>query len=182
MFLLLPRWAGAGVSECGSTETKRILQFIRFRFGVFAVGTNAGLPPNPPSGRAAPVLPLLKIRSHPSSSGIKHPAWPSPSSSAGNPHCADKSPFSSLRSLRPKLKFEPPRSKPLFQGFERPGLSPLPSGVRGLDIGFTLGYLLLKIGVQHLEAASKSRLPKNRDFLRLSFKQPGFTWATGVKE
>lgn len=37
-------------------------------------------------------------------------------------------------------------------------------------IGFTLGYVLLRIGAQHLEAASESTLIRYRDFLRLYFK------------
>jgi len=41
-------------------------------------------------------------------------------------------------------------------------------------VGFALGYILLKIGAQHLEAASEFRLVwYNRGFLRLYFKQPG---------
>ena len=39
--------------------------------------------------------------------------------------------------------------------------------------GFALGYILLKIGAQHLEAASEFTLLGYRDFLRLYFKQPG---------
>jgi len=41
-------------------------------------------------------------------------------------------------------------------------------------VGFALAYILLRIGAQHLEAASKFTLPvKDRDFLRLYFGQPG---------
>jgi len=100
--------------------------------------------------------------------------------------------------------FEPPRSKPLFRGFERPSFSRIailtvlcPAAypafylltfvakdrslfiVRLLvstwcsGVGFALGYILLKIGAQHLEAASKFTLVGYWDFLRLDFKQPG---------
>ena len=40
-------------------------------------------------------------------------------------------------------------------------------------IGFALGYILLKIGAQHLEAASEFTLVWYLDFLRLYFEQPG---------
>ena len=39
--------------------------------------------------------------------------------------------------------------------------------------GFAFGYILLKIGTQHLEAASEFTLAAYQDFLRLYFKQPG---------
>jgi len=50
--------------------------------------------------------------------GAKDPAWPSTSPPAVNFHHADKSQSSSLQLLHPKLtslKFELPRSKPLFE-------------------------------------------------------------------
>jgi hypothetical protein len=96
---------------------------------------------------------------------------------------------SSRQSLYPKLinlNFEPPRSKPLFRGFESPSfariailavlcLSAYPAlyiltlvakdkslfVVRLIvamwcsGVGFALGFILLRIGVQHLEAASE---------------------------
>jgi len=40
-------------------------------------------------------------------------------------------------------------------------------------VGFALGYVLLKIGAQHLEAASEFMLVWRRDTLRLYSKQPG---------
>ena len=40
-------------------------------------------------------------------------------------------------------------------------------------VGFTIGYILLAIGAQHLEAASEFTLTGHRDFLRLYFKQLG---------
>jgi len=40
-------------------------------------------------------------------------------------------------------------------------------------IGFALGYILLKIGARHLEAASEFTLAGRQGFLRLYFKQPG---------
>jgi len=48
--------------------------------------------------------------------------------------------------------------------------------------GLAFGSVLLKIGAQHLEAASKFALAGYRDFLRLSFKQPGPPWFTRVTE
>ena len=100
-----------------------------------------------------------------------YPAWASPSPS-----------MTKSRFLRP----EPPRSKPLFRGFERPSffriaiftvLCPaaypafyfltLVAKDRSLfivrvmvsvwcsGVGFALGYILLSIGAQHLEAASE---------------------------
>jgi len=118
------------------------------------------------------------------------PVTPSPPSSTENSqHSNEKSWFSSLNSLRLKLadlRFEPPRSKPLIRGFERPRLSriailavlclitypaffilTLVAKDRSLfivrlvvsvwcsGVGFALGYILLTIGAQHLEAASK---------------------------
>ena len=40
-------------------------------------------------------------------------------------------------------------------------------------VGFALGYILLKIGARHLEAASEFTLLGYRDFLRLGLKQLG---------
>lgn len=110
---------------------------------------------------------------------------------ASDSQYSDKPQFSSRQLLYPKLRslslsFEPPRSKPLFRGFERPNfarigiftvlcLSAYPalyiltliaknmslSIVRLIvamwcsGVGFALGYILLRIGVQHLEAASE---------------------------
>jgi len=116
--------------------------------------------------------------------------YPVPLPYTENSQHSDKSRFSSLQSLRLKLtdlKFEPPRSKPLFRGFERPSLSRIailtllclltyPAFyvltlvakdkslfmVRSIvavwcwGIGSALGYILLEIGAQHLEAASES--------------------------
>ena len=50
-------------------------------------------------------------------------------------------------------------------------------------VGFVLGYILLTIGAQHLEAASEFALVGYRYFLRICFKQPGplsFTRVTKV--
>ena len=121
-----------------------------------------------------------------------YPAWASPSPS-----------MTKSRFLRP----EPPRSKPLFRGFERPSfpriailtvlcLVTYPAFytlkrvaknrslfvVRLLvsiwcsGVGFALGYILLAIGAQHHEAASKFTLVGHRDFLRL-FQ---IAWATVI--
>ena len=129
------------------------------------------------------------------------PAWPSPPSSMANFQHSDKSRFSGLRSLHSRLadlRFEPPRSKPLFKGFERPSFSRIailtvlclityPAfyvlkfvakdkslftvrlivSLWCLGVGFTLGYVLLTIGAQHLEAASESTPLWYPDFLRL---------------
>ena len=40
-------------------------------------------------------------------------------------------------------------------------------------VGFALGYVLLKIGAQHLEAASECMLVGYSDFLKLYSNQPG---------
>ena len=115
------------------------------------------------------------------------PTWPSPQSSTASVQYADKSRFSSLRSKLAALRLKPPRSKPLFRGFETPSFSriailtvlcPLAYPafyvltllakdkslflVRLIvstwcsAVGFALGYILLKIGAQHIEAASES--------------------------
>ena len=136
-----------------------------------------------------------------------YPAWPSPSPSTTTfPH-EDKPQFSSRQLLHPKLanlRFEPPRSKPLFQGFERPSFSriailtvlcliaypalyilTLVAKDKSLfvvrvivamwcsGVGFALGYILLRIGVQHLEAASEFTFIWYRGLLKFRFKQLG---------
>jgi len=118
------------------------------------------------------------------------PTSPSPPSPTANSEPSDeKSWLPSLKSLRLKLvglRSEPPRSKPLIRGFERPRLSriailtilclttyptfyilTLVAKDRSLfivrlvvsvwcsGVGFALGYILLTIGAQHLEAASE---------------------------
>lgn len=110
-----------------------------------------------------------------------------------NSQYTDKSQCSTRQSLCPgkflnfgATGFEPPRSKGLFQGFEKPSLARIAiltvlclSAYPALyiltliardkslfivrfivamwcsGVGFTLGYVLLMIGVQHLEAASE---------------------------
>ena len=110
---------------------------------------------------------------------------------------ADESRFSGWQSLHP------PRSKPLFRGFERPTFSRIAilavlcptaypafylltfvANDRSLFVvrllvstccsvvGFALGYTLLKIGAQHLEAVGEFSPAGHRDLLTLS-KQPG---------
>jgi len=112
--------------------------------------------------------------------------------------------FLGLQSLKPTDRFEPPRSKPLFRGFETPSFSriailtilclitypafyilKLVARDRSLfvvrsivavwcsGIGFALGYILLKIGARHIEAASEFALIGFRAFLRHYSKQPG---------
>jgi len=126
------------------------------------------------------------------------PTSPSPPSPTTNSEPSDeKSWLSSLKSLRLKLvglQSEPPRSKPLIRGFERPRLSRiailtilclttypafyiltfvakdrslfivrLVVSVWCSGVGFALGYILLTIGAQHLEAASEfTRRPCTR--------------------
>ena len=136
-----------------------------------------------------------------------YPPRPSPPSSTANFQYSDKSRFSNLRSLHRRLadlRFEPPRSKPLFRGFEKPSFSriailtvlclitypvfyvlTLVAKDRSLfivrlivsiwcsGVGFALGYILLTVGAQHLEAASESMSVRYPDFLRLYSKQPG---------
>jgi len=122
---------------------------------------------------------------------------------------SDKSRSSSLQPLHPKLTDprhvrEPPRSRPVFRGFERPSFSRiailtvlclitypafyiLTSAAKDKSlftvrlivsiwcsgIGFALGYIILKIGAKHIEAASEFTLIGCRDSLRLGFKEPG---------
>ena len=134
-----------------------------------------------------------------------HPTRHSPSPSTASFEYPDpKSPSSSRRPIY--LKFELPRSKPLFKGFEGPSWThiiiltvlcltsypalyvlTLVASVKSLKslfivrlivatwcsgVGFALGYILLKIGAQHLEAASESTvtLVRYRGFLTLCFK------------
>jgi len=118
---------------------------------------------------------------------------------------SDKSRFSSLRSLKlTDLRFQPPRSKPLFRGFETPSFSCIvilailcliiyPTAcilklvgrdrslfaVRSIvavwcsAFGIALGYILLKIGARHIEAASGFALIAFRTFLTHYSEQPG---------
>ena len=119
--------------------------------------------------------------------------------STANFHHNDKSQFSSRQSLHPKLtdlRYDPPRSKPLFRGYERPSLARIATltvlclvtypalyvltlvakdkqlfTVRLIvamwcsGIGFALGYILLRIGVQHLEATSELVPARHCNFL-----------------
>jgi len=136
-----------------------------------------------------------------------YPAWPSPSPSKTTFHYEDKPQFSSRQLLHPKLanlRFEPPRSKALFRGFERPSFSriailtvlsliaypalyilTLVAKDKSLfvvrlivamwcsGVGFALGYILIRVGVQHLEAASEFTLIWYRDLLRFYLNQLG---------
>jgi len=130
----------------------------------------------------------------------EYPAGPSPSPSTTSFQHTDKPQFSSRQSPRLRLadlSFEPPRSKPLFRGFERPSFAHIailtvlcliayPAlyiltlvakdkslfTVRVIvamwcsGVGFALAYVLLRIGVQHLEAASEfTSVVWCRDFL-----------------
>ena len=119
----------------------------------------------------------------------EYPAWPSPSPSTTTFQSDDKPPFSSRQLFHPRLanlRFEPPRSKPLFRGFERPSFSQIAILIvlcifaypalyiltlvakdKSLfivrlnvamwcsGVGFALGYILVRIGVKHLEATSE---------------------------
>ena len=143
-----------------------------------------------------PAAPLIQAdTSLPTLNGKKfdpeYPTRPSTSPPTENVQYSDKSRLSSLRSLQSKaelavLRLEPPRSKPLFRGFERPSFSRIAiltvlclitypafyiltfvAKDRSLflvrlivsvwcsGVGFALGYILLKIGARHLEAASE---------------------------
>jgi len=147
-------------------------------------------PRNPaaPLVQANPSLSTLNGREF----DARGPALPSPLPPTTGSQFSDKSRFSRLR---------PPRSKPLFQGFERPSFSRIATLtvlclltypafhilklvakdkslfiVRSIvavwcpGIGFVLGYMLLKIGAQHLEAASEFTLVSGcRDALILSY-------------
>jgi len=118
-----------------------------------------------------------------------YPAWSSPSPSTTSFQQKNKPQPPSRQSplLRlADLSFEPPRSKPLFRGFERPSFAHIATltvlcliaypalyiltlvakdkslfTVRVIvalwcsGVGFALAYVLLRTGVQHLEAASE---------------------------
>ena len=144
--------------------------------------------PHPTANPAAPVTQadLFLSTSNGSEIDAEYPTGPTIPPSTPNPN---------------KL---PPRSGPLFQGFERPCFSRIailtvlclityPAfyilkfvakdkslfAVRSIvsvwcsGVGFALGYMLLKIGAQHIEAASKFTLVWCRTFLRLYSVQPG---------
>ena len=159
-----------------------------------------------------PAAPLIQADPSPLNGREVDPEYPAPPSKSpptGDFQYSDKPLFSSLRSLQSRaelavLRFEPPRSKPLFRGFERPSFSRIailtilcliayPAfyiltfvakdrslfAVRSIvsvwcsSIGFALGYILLKIGARHLEAASEFTLSGLQTFLSHCFKQPG---------
>jgi len=91
------------------------------------VGDNSSSP-HPTKNPTAPLTQADPSISTPNrrESDAAYPARPSPPSSTANFQYSDKSRFSNLRSLHPRLanlRFEPPRSKPLFRGFERPRFS-----------------------------------------------------------
>ena len=134
-----------------------------------------------------------------------YPTRPSSSQSKEKYQYPGKFRFSGLRSLKfTDLRFEPPRSRPLFRGFETPNFSriailtilclitypafyilTLVARDRSLfvvrsiiavwcsGVGFALGYILLKIGARHIEAASEFAPIGFRTFLSHYFKQPG---------
>jgi len=119
----------------------------------------------------------------------EYPSWPSLAQPTADPQHTDKPQSPSRQPLSTRLadlRHEPPRSKPLFRGFERPDFAriailavlcfsvypafyilTLVAKDKSLftvrlivalwcsGFGFALGYLLLKIGMQHLEAASE---------------------------
>ena len=129
--------------------------------------------PHPPENPAVPLIqadPSL-LAPNGRESDVEDTTWPSPPPSTTDVQYDDK---------------PPPRSQPLFRGFEKPNFSriviltvlclaaypafyllTLVARARSLFIvrllvstwcsvvGFVLGYVLLKIGAQHLEAASK---------------------------
>ena len=167
--------------------------------------------PHPTEESAAPV-PLIQANSFRLTPtrrefDAEYPAWPSPSQSTTNFQYSDEPQQSSMQSLHPKranLRFELPRSKPLFQGFEKPNFSRvailavlclvtypafhiltfvakdislfivrLIVSMWCSGVGFALGYMLLRIGAQHLEAASELWLVVLRDFLSSTLNSLG---------
>ena len=135
-----------------------------------------GSSPHPAENPAAPLIQADPSILAPDGGEFdpEYPAWPSLPSSTTDSQYAEQS---------------PPRSKPLFRGFERPSFSRIailtvlclvtyPAFfiltfvakdkslfiVRVLvstwcsGVGFALGYIILKIGAQHLEAASELTL------------------------
>ena len=79
-------------------------------------------------------------------------AWHSPPPSTVNIQYADKSRFSSLRSLQSRvelavLRFEPPRSKPLFRGFETPSFSRI-AILTALCLLIYPAFSILKLGAK----------------------------------
>ena len=125
----------------------------------------------------------------------EYPSWPSLPPSTTNFHHSDKSQYS--RSGPPRSKplvrgFERPSfshivvlvilclvAYPAFYILTLVAKDKSLSIVRLIVsawcsvVGFALGYVLLKIGAQHIEAASESTLVGYCDFLRFCFKQPG---------
>lgn len=125
----------------------------------------------------------------------EYPASPSPPPSTTNPQHADKTWASRLKQRRQKLLFRgferPSLSRiailtalclityPAFHILTLVAKDDSLFVVRFIvsvwcsAIGFALGYILLKIGARHLEAASESMLTGCRNFPRLYFKQLG---------
>ena len=125
----------------------------------------------------------------------EYPAWPSPPPSTMDSQDAEKSRF--LRIQLPRSKplfrgFERPSfsriaaltllcliTYPVFRILELVAKNKTLFVVRSIvsvwcaGVGFALGYILLKIGAQHLEAASEFTLVWYRNFLIIYFIQPG---------
>ena len=131
----------------------------------------------------------------------EHPAWPSSTSMTNSQH-SDKRWFSTLPSLQPKFEpqrqkplfrgFERPSFSRIailtvlclvtYPAFH---ILTLVAKDRSLFIvriivsvwcsggGFALGYVLLKIGAQHIEAASEFTFVGSQDSLRFHFEQRG---------
>jgi len=168
--------------------------------------------PHPTEDLAAPLIQANPSHSTPNKSELyaEYPPWSYPPPSTTNSQYAEESLCSSLQSPHPKLPdLGPPRSKPLFRGFEKPSFSRIAilavlclisypafyiltfvAKDRSLfivrlvvstwcsGVGFALGYVLLRIGAQHLEAASEFWPVGFKDILSSTLcKQHGPPWS-----
>ena len=133
-------------------------------------------------------------------SDVEYPPWYSLPPSTANFHYANKSRFSGLKPPQSKPLFQGFKRPSFFRmviltvlcliTYPTFHILTLVAKDKSLFVvrlivsvwcsvgGFALGYILLTIGAQHLEAASEFTLVGFRDFLRLYFKQPGPPWFT----
>jgi len=152
--------------------------------------------PSPCHPDESPAVPLIQTASDSPLNDAEHTALPSPPPSATNSQYPDKSRFSWVKPLRRSkplfrgferpsfsriaiLTILCPTAYPAFYLLTFVGKDRSLFIVRLLvstwcsGVGFALGYVLLKIGARHLEAASEFILVWHRDFLRLSFNSLG---------
>jgi len=131
--------------------------------------------PHPTENSAVPLIQMDPFFLTPNRKDTEYPAWLSPSSSKSLFRGFEKPSFFRIAILTALCLITYPafyfltlvaKDKSLF--VVRIIVSLWCSGV-----GFTLGYILLKTGAQHLEAASEFTLVGYPNFLRLYLEQPG---------